>query len=147
MKKKNIVLAAWVLYTIALVYVLFISRFGATYAITYRQWLSQCYNLIPGRALYDYFSAPYQADVVLRRVILNYIGNLMLFVPWGVLFAIGNITFKKFAIYAVIVIVTVELLQYLTMLGSFDIEDVILNVIGTIMGFLMVRQIKSKKAA
>lgn len=71
----------------------------------------------------------------------------MLFVPWGVLFAIGNITFKKFAIYAVIVIVAVELLQYLTMLGSFDIEDVILNVIGAIIGFLIARQIKSKKAA
>jgi glycopeptide antibiotics resistance protein len=31
------------------------------------------------------------------------------------------------------------------MLGSFDIEDIILNGIGAMIGFLIARQIKSKK--
>ena len=145
MKHRKFVLFLWVLYALALAYILFVRRFGATYAITYREWLSQCYNLVPGRALCDYLTAPYQAPVVLRRVIFNYVVNLLLFVPWGILFAIGKTTAKRFALYTGIVVIFVELLQYLAMLGSFDIEDIILNGIGAMIGFLVARQIKSKK--
>lgn len=147
MQGRKLVPILWVLYAIALAYVLFIRRIGATYSITYGEWLSQCYNLVPGRALYDYLTAPYQASIVLRRVIFNYIVNLLLFIPWGILFAVGKTTTKRFIVYTLIAVISVELLQYLTMLGSFDIEDVILNVIGAIISFLMVRQIKNKKSA
>lgn len=145
MKRNKVVLTIWIFYITALIYVLFIRRIGVTYPLTYRDWLSQCYNLIPGRALYDYFSAPYQSSAVLRRIIFNYGGNLLLFTPWGFLFGIGNAMLKKFVICTITVVVAVEFLQYFTMLGSFDIEDIILNVSGATIGFLIVRQIKNNR--
>lgn len=146
-RKRSYVLVFWLLYGMALAYLLFICRFGATYDITYGEWLAQSYNLVPGRAFYDYLTAPYQAPVVLHRLVFNYIGNLLLFIPWGILFALGKTKTKRFIIHTVIVVISVELFQYLTMLGSFDIEDVILNVIGAIIGFLIVRQVKNKKVS
>ena len=142
--KRKLLTALWIAYGIALVYVLLLSRMGGDCPLTYGEWLSQFFNWMPGREIYDYLTAPYQSSVVLRRMLVHYAGNLLLFVPWGVLFGLGETRRKQFAVWTGVTVLAVELAQLLTMLGSFDMDDVILNAAGAWIGFLAVRGLRSK---
>ena len=142
--KGKLLTVVWIIYAIALIYILFLSRIGGDYYLTYGEWLSQFFNWMPGREICDYLAAPYQSPVVLRRIIVNYAGNLLLFVPWGVLFALGTIRWKRFTVLTVISILSVELVQLLSMLGCFDMDDVIFNTAGACIGLLFVRVVRSR---
>ena len=74
----------------------------------------------------------------IRHAVINLAGNVVMFVPLG--FFVPML-WKKMHIFGwhfltmVATIVAVELLQLLTRLGTCDIDDLVLNVIGTTMGF------------
>lgn len=64
------------------------------------------------------------------------LGNLLAFVPFGILIPmIFNIRYLKFIFIFLISITTLEILQMITYLGSFDAEDIIINSIGASIGF------------
>ena len=75
---------------------------------------------------------------VIIRFIVNFFGNVILFIPWGFLLPVyykkAN-SFKHFVVPTIITLFAVEAIQILTMLGSFDIEDVLLNMTGACFGF------------
>ena len=133
--KKGILTFLWVLYGLTLVYLLFLRRLGTDYGVSYGEWLTQSCNLIPGREIYAYLTAPYRAPAVLGRMVRNYLGNFLLFLPWGILFSLGSISWKRFALWTGITVLGVELVQLFTMLGSFDVDDVILNAGGALLAF------------
>ena len=111
-------------------------RLGGDSPLSYREYLAQFYNLIPGKTLIDYLRAPYRPASGLRRVLMNYAGNLLLFVPWGVLFpAAFRLRKRRFLILSAIVILCFELTQYFAQLGFFDIEDLLLNLAGAMLGY------------
>ena len=56
--KKGILTFLWVLYGLTLVYLLFLRRLGTDYGVNYGEWLTQSCNLIPGREIYAYLTAP-----------------------------------------------------------------------------------------
>jgi glycopeptide antibiotics resistance protein len=65
------------------------------------------------------------------------LGNLLAFVPFGILIPmIFSIKYHKFISIFLISIILLELLQMITYLGSFDTSDIIINSIGTTIGFL-----------
>lgn len=89
------------------------------------------YNLIPFTEIFRYKFGS-------ELFIYNVVGNIMIFVPFGY-FVSGYIKASKVShILAVSVIssLTVEAVQ-LQIGRSFDIDDVILNVCGSIVGFLL----------
>lgn len=68
------------------------------------------------------------------------IGNGFLFFPFGFLLPIiwrKEQHFKTFIMTLFVVIIAVETLQVLTALGQFDVNDVILNMIGGMIGFFV----------
>jgi glycopeptide antibiotics resistance protein len=71
------------------------------------------------------------------------IGNFVGFAPLGfflpVLF-IRQRGFATFIITVVLALICLELVQLLTMRGSFDIDDIILNAVGACLGFWMLRK-------
>lgn len=74
------------------------------------------------------------------------IGNLICFVPFGILVPmIFNFGYKKFITYFLIFIFTLEVLQTITRLGSFDTEDIIVNSIGVTIGFISYKIICKQK--
>ena len=92
--------------------------------------LNNGYNLVPLREILRY-------DIGNENIYIQVIGNILIFIPFG-FFAtyytkinkIRNITFMTF-----LVSLTIETVQ--KFIGrSFDIDDIILNVIGGIVGFL-----------
>lgn len=68
----------------------------------------------------------------------NLFGNIILFIPIGFLLPILSKKmrhFKTLIITMTVVMIIVELVQYFSLLGVGDIDDVILNVLGVAMGY------------
>lgn len=75
-----------------------------------------------------------------KIVFINIIGNVILFIPLGVFIRFVNIKIYYSLLIVTIVIVNLELIQYIYKTGVFDIVDIILNVIGVIIGLLLINK-------
>lgn len=70
----------------------------------------------------------------------NLVGNVMLFLPFGLLLPslFNNVnSFQKVIFITLLISFGLELIQLFTVLGTFDVDDVILNVLGANIGFGM----------
>ena len=75
--------------------------------------------------------------------------NILMFLPLGLLLAIWERQ-NHFPVYLLTVALSVCLLeaaQYLTRLGSADVDDLLLNLLGASLGFLIWKWISRAKAA
>ena len=67
------------------------------------------------------------------------IGNMLMFIPMGIMLplVLKNINKKNIFVIAILIILSIEILQ--PIVGrSFDIDDIIMNFIGSIIGYLAV---------
>lgn len=75
---------------------------------------------------------------------MNLFGNLLLFLPWGLLLPCISEKMrsaKRFFAVTSAVIICIELVQLFTLLGACDIEDYLLNIIGALIGFAASRRL------
>lgn len=141
--KKPILIAIFALYCAALAYLTLLKGIGATFDMTYAEYIKTNSNIIPFFSFYVFITTPYKSAVVVKYFIINLAGNLLLFLPWGLLPSIaGRLRgFGRFFAFTSIVIIVIELLQLFLMLGSADIEDYLLNIIGAVTGFFLYRKL------
>jgi len=68
---------------------------------------------------------------------INLVGNIALLVPIGFLvpFVYPNTTWKKSAALGVVAGLSIEVMQTVLRVGIFDIDDVILNALGVVIGY------------
>ncbi|MEU6335151.1 VanZ family protein [Streptomyces cellulosae] len=94
-------------------------------------------NLHPGRSLRAYLDQP-----GLRDAIKQIGGNILLGVPFGVLAPVvapRTQGFLRILVLTAVVMLLVEVAQGLLVTGrAFDIDDVILNTAGALLGYLLV---------
>ena len=94
------------------------------------------YNLVPFRSIRN------QVEHILQGwALINLLGNIVPFIPFGFLLPISYrkiITFYKVFSVGFISIVFIELFQFITKLGSFDVDDIILNAVGVTLGYFMI---------
>lgn len=124
----------FVLYSLMMLWLLLLRRIGSGAG-------EVAVNLQPLDTLRRYLwvlrhsSSPYQR----RWAVANLAGNLCLFVPLGVflprLFRKME-AFRLFFPCVLLLVAAVELLQMLTGLGACDVDDLLLNTIGAVMGWL-----------
>ncbi|MBJ7997146.1 VanZ family protein [Bacillus mycoides] len=91
-------------------------------------------NFIPFRTINSYSST-----MGIRSSFINIIGNIIPFIPLGFLIPIVFPSKRKFIksmIVCLIIIITIEITQYITYLGFTDIDDVILNQISCMIGYI-----------
>lgn len=70
----------------------------------------------------------------------NVIRNIILFVPLGFFLPILYTKCRKFwrlFVTSLFFIISIEVFQLITMLGSCDIDDIILNMLGCILGYIL----------
>lgn len=71
----------------------------------------------------------------------NILGNIIVFMPFGFLFPLayprGKGLIRMFVI-AVFSTLLIEIFQLITMLGAFDIDDIILNVLSMLTGYVLI---------
>lgn len=134
--KKSEKLLLSIIYIIFLVYILMIIRIilfrdVPIYAIfkgTFRN-----VNLIPFYTIYQYIV---DSNLDFMKATVNIIENIGIFIPMGIFLPIvcKNLNKKTIIIVIILVSLAFELTQYIFALGSSDIDDVILNSLGGIIG-------------
>ncbi|MEP7231844.1 MAG: VanZ family protein [Ginsengibacter sp.] len=74
---------------------------------------------------------------------LNLFGNILLFLPFGIiLITVFNVHKLKWIILSTIILSScIEVLQYLFQVGLADIDDVVLNLSGAVLGFYLYKKI------
>jgi glycopeptide antibiotics resistance protein len=75
---------------------------------------------------------------------LNLFGNILIFIPFGILgsqFRKTN-SWQKIFVVGLSASLMIECIQLLTGLGSFDVDDLILNTLGTLMGYFISKRIE-----
>jgi len=75
-------------------------------------------------------------------------GNILLFIPMGILYRFSGFEkggFIRFLLLTVLYILLIECIQFVSMLGSFDVDDIILNVSGALIGYAWCKVLASKK--
>lgn len=115
----------------------------ASLAMTREEYLGRFVNLVPFRSIYGvYIRGFLNGAVNSYYTFLNLLGNLVAFMP----FAFFLPVFFKAQRHALIFIATIfsivtgtECLQFLFMVGSCDIDDLILNTIGAIGLYFLLR--------
>ena len=139
-QKRNIIIKIlFIIYCIFLIYILFISK-------KCRNNLRMV-NLEPFATLNRYIRALKKGYIEPKIAYLNIGANLILFAPMGFFLPI---LFKNkiisFLFINTIIISSIELMQYITYTGSADVDDLILNLLGAIVTYILVknRVIKNK---
>lgn len=131
----------FLVYCAAMLWLLFFRSWGWEEGLSYRQMLQGNINLVPLLTIRNYLHVVIHRsnDDVLVHCIINLAGNVLLFIPPGYLLPKlwkKQENFFRFFFTCSLSILLVELVQLFTLLGSFDVDDIILNLIGMILGFL-----------
>jgi len=133
-KIKWISVVLFIIYLILLTYFLF-------FAESYGRVLSEreySYNLQPLKEIKRFWI--YREQLGFFAVFTNIIGNVLCFVPFGAIFPVLN---RKTRHFVVIVLLSfqfsliVECIQLISKVGSFDVDDLLLNTIGGMIGYLV----------
>ncbi len=96
-------------------------------------YINTSFNIVPFKTI-RLFTHGYQQGIVsFRNFSINIFGNFLAFMPYGIflplLFKSMN-KYKNFLITMILIVLLIEILQFVTMSGSCDIDDLILNVLG-----------------
>ena len=138
MNNRKFHTAVFMAYCALMLWLLF-DRPGYTEGIPYWEQVAQQLNLIPFRTL-RLFAGLLDSTrpEYVRAAVINLGGNILMFIPLGFLLprVFPRCTPLSRVLLATAVIITaVELLQLFTLVGTCDIDDLILNVLGSGLGF------------
>lgn len=142
MKKlmRCLLLGTLLIYCFTLLIILFLSSRGNWSNLTLIEYIRRFSNFVPFKTIRWFVQGINNHSMNLDIPIKNIFGNLLIFLPMGLYLPC---IFKKFRtlghffIGIFIILVFGEVLQLLLRRGSFDIDDMILNVIGATIGFII----------
>lgn len=126
-KQRKLVLVITVIYSVLILYFMFFG-FGRIHSINSTEYK---FNFIPGAIPLNF-----PTSLEYFNLWLFSFGNLAAFIPFGILIPLlYRYTFVPFISLFFASILLLELLQMLSFLGSFDINDAIVNTIGAAVGY------------
>lgn len=125
---KRVSIVVFFTYILYLFYLVFFSHYYG------RGEFHRSYNLVPFKTITDFIFNTSNIKIIL----INIVGNILAFVPLGFLLPMAFAKFNRLRKVLTITLVTtisIELSQYIFGVGACDIDDIILNVLGGIVGF------------
>lgn len=137
MVKKISISTILVLYIILVIFVVFV-RIPVSEYLSYWDYLKVHSNFVPFATISEYFRRLSAETINPDTVYRNLIGNVVLFIPLGMIFPYFVEKCRKLLpclLYSAVTVAIVEVLQVLLRQGSCDIDDLILNVFGALIGF------------
>ena len=137
-KQRMIVFILFAIYVAFMLYELFLQRIRRDISVPYTEYIKSSVNMIPFKTIINYAADVKNSTRLASWAFINLSGNIVLFIPLGIFFPTiwrKQRKLSKFVITVCIVIIAVELIQLFCMLGSCDIDDLIFNVIGAVIGF------------
>lgn len=136
-RKKKIFRAVgkvlFLLYVVFLIYFLFLAEWYGRTGISeeYR------YNLELFREIKRFII--YREQLGVFAVFANLAGNILIFVPYGFFISVASRErgFFKTLFFSMGLSLCVEIIQLFTRVGSFDVDDILLNTIGGVLGYII----------
>lgn len=132
LKKRILSWTLFLAYLMVLVYLCFFSEEMG------RNHSSYGYNLVPFREIRRYYT---HIDTIGAYIfVLNIVGNVVAFMPFGFfrpLLGVKKPGIFKTVIQGALFSLIIETSQLLVQVGSFDVDDIILNTLGTFAGYIM----------
>ena len=104
--------------------------------------LENALNIIPFRTISKYVSALFTHRISLPVIVTNLLGNFVAFMPLGFFLPMFFRKCRNFTVFLLassLTVLCVETLQFLFIVGFCDIDDLILNVSGACVAFLVLR--------
>lgn len=141
MKKgtKNIIrrtgILLFILYVLLLIYFLFFSEEygrGAQSELVYR------YNLVPFVEIRRFWK--YRKQLGIFALATNIFGNVLGFIPFGFILPVICRRMQNgflIVLSGLTLSLCVEVIQLISMVGCFDVDDLILNTLGAAIGYLL----------
>lgn len=144
-KRKSLETALFLAYCGLMLWLL-LNRSRAVTGIPYWEQVAHHYNLRPFHTVALYARLLGSSSCALVKVAaINLAGNVVMFVPLGYFLprlfrGLGKL-WRTLLVCAGIV-ATVELIQLFALVGSCDVDDLILNLIGAALGYGLFKRIK-----
>ena len=140
---------AFFIYCLLMLWLLFGQRLGAQDYGSYTQQLADNLNLEPLKTikLYLHLLQRSESAYLVRHAFINLVGNVVMFIPLGYLLCGVFPRQRRFFMFLLCVtalILVVEAVQYVTLLGSCDVDDLILNLLGAMIGWCTKKWIRIK---
>ena len=131
----------FIVYCVMVFSVLFLRGIGGDYDFSsYPYWkrVMDRTNLVPFATIGEQLGSIANSIYNRRVAIRNLLANLLLFVPMGLYLPLRWNKLRQFGKCLWVwlgLILIIEIIQVLTLQGSFDIDDVILNTLGFFIGY------------
>jgi glycopeptide antibiotics resistance protein len=103
-------------------------------------------NLIPFKTISNYFIKYHY--FAFDNWVINLFGNVAAFIPLGWLapLVFTNIqSYRQIFLRFVVAVLIIEMVQWVFKVGSFDVDDIMLNVLGGMIGYAMLRGLRRRK--
>ena len=137
MKKRLLTRFGWILfylYIILLFYFLFLSeRYGRAHPSDELR-----YNLVLFMEIKRFIQ--YRHVLGFENFVVNILGNVIAFAPFGFLLPILKENYRNFFVITFISMffsLSIELIQLTTRVGIFDVDDILLNTVGGVLGYII----------
>lgn len=145
---KNAVYIIFVIYIAVMLYLLFFRRMPLYMAVPYDEYIQRYTNFTPFETLRRFTRLLTEYGPYLTKIaIINLAGNVLLFIPLGIFLPVIWIKQQKIWIFlqtVVLAVSSVEALQLAARLGSCDVDDLILNLTGALIGFILWKTVRRK---
>ena len=151
-KRRNPILALlFFCYGALMIYLLFFLDRAVTEGLPYWQQVQKNCNLIPWHTVGNYWDVLTRPEYYIQKweassvyyyqaslALVNILGNVAMFVPFGVFLPVNwprlQRAWKAIPV-GLLSIILVEITQLLTLRGRCDVDDVLLNMMGIILGY------------
>lgn len=141
-KEEHRLVLAWTLFIVYMVFLMYFLFFAEIMGRTYID-RDYHYNLTPFREIRRFIV--YRRTLGWFAVLSNLLGNVLAFVPFGM--TLPMLTPKCRNFFHIVLLgfdfsLFVETIQLISKVGSFDVDDLILNTLGAALGYLVYRLIR-----
>lgn len=131
--------AAWTAfaaYAALMIWLLFLQRIGA-FPESYSEHLHASCNFVPLYSIRNFLRGALNNPALVRFAVVNLLGNVVMFVPLGFLLpaVFPRVRAWHWTMLTVLaLLLAVESIQLFTKTGSWDIDDILLNLLGAAIG-------------
>ena len=151
---KRAVTAIFIIYLVLLInYTIFDGHFGRVAPegasdVPLPEYFRRKGNLIPFKMIRNQTKGLLNGNYALRHYAVNVLGNLAAFAPLALFLPLLFKKCRKYPVFFAVttaIILSVETCQLLLRVGSFDVDDYILNMAGATVVFLLLSAKKGKR--
>ncbi len=133
-----------IVYTAIMLYLLFFANRSGLITSDYWKNVRNHFQYVPFDTIKSY------VHVIINgyadwTVYDNLFGNIYIFIPLGLLMTAIWRRFRKFGRFfftAFLIILSIETAQLFSLRGYFDVDDIILNLLGSVLGFLIAKPLR-----